>query len=201
MWTGKESKVRDCSWTEHVWLFWVNFIAWLYPEGNYVWHKNRTTTAAVTAGLCTWVGWSVGSTQDRASRLRALPAFAEWTLFPDDMLLISFLRLPREGCCLEEQSPGSNACYFCFDNHELERREKQEVTGTLSELPNLGVWVLSTLATSPCWEVFKVRSLSVRDRTTETYLGMPSKTFSLRKLSWRLFSPPANINRGWERRN
>lgn len=60
-------------------------------------------------------------------------------LFPNDTLLISFLRLPREGCCLEEQSPGSNACYFCFDNHELERREKQEVTGTLLELPNLGV--------------------------------------------------------------
>lgn len=39
-----------------------------------------TRTKAVIAGLWSWVDWKVGSTQDRASRLRVFPVFAEWTL-------------------------------------------------------------------------------------------------------------------------
>lgn len=107
-----------------------NITPWLCQRGMI--YDVRTKKNGVIAGVCTWVGWRVRGTQGtRASGFGVLPAFAEWTL-PEwhalDFLPRSHFRLPRECCCSEEHSPGCNACYFCFDNHELERRKRQEVT-------------------------------------------------------------------------
>jgi hypothetical protein len=45
-----------------------------------------------------------------------------WCLL--DFFAQSYFELPEECYCLKEQSLGCNACYFCYNNHELERREK-----------------------------------------------------------------------------
>lgn len=105
----------------------------IVSERNMIYDARPPRTAnGVTAGVCIWVGWRMGAHRPPEhlgleGSLHLLSGlFPEWHAL--DFLPQSHFRLPRECCCSEEHSPGCNACYFCFDNHELERRKRQEVT-------------------------------------------------------------------------